>query len=109
MVERRLERRLLCADLVEVEWKDRAGQTFRTTGILEDISRTGACLQTDVPLPVEEVVLVRHGRKTPITYCDYHDIGYFAGITFTEHQHWSERVFRPKHLVDPAKLDPSVG
>jgi|ERR1017187_2191733 hypothetical protein len=108
MLERRWERRLLCADLVEVEWLDRAGRTRNATAILEDISRTGACLQTDVPVPVEALVQVRHGRKTLeglVSYCAYHDIGYFAGITFTAKQHWSQRVFRPKHLVDPARLE----
>lgn len=108
MQERRWERRLLCADLVEVEWRDRAGRMRNATAILEDISRTGACLQTDVPVPVEALVQVRRGRKTlegQVAYCAYHDIGYFAGITFTEKQHWSQRVFRPKHLVDPASLE----
>ena len=108
MLERRWEHRLLCADLVQVEWRDPAGHTRRTTAILEDISRTGACLQTDVPMPVEELVHVRHGRKTlegKVSYCAYHDIGYFAGVTFTAKQHWSQRLFRPKHLVDPAKLE----
>jgi hypothetical protein len=108
MLERRWERRLLCADLVQVEWKDAAGETRSTTAILEDISRTGACLQTDVPMPVEALVRVRHGRKAlegTVSYCAYHDIGYFAGVTFTAKQRWSARVFRPKHLVDPAKLE----
>jgi hypothetical protein len=108
MLERRWERRLLCADLVEIEWQDRADETCTTTAILEDISRTGACLQTDIPLPVEALVRVRRGRKTlegTVSYCAYHDIGYFAGVTFAAKQRWSERVFRPKHLVDPAKLE----
>jgi hypothetical protein len=108
MQERRLERRLLCADLVEVEWRDRAAQTREATAILEDISRSGACLQTDVPMPVGALVRVRHGRKTlegTVNYCEYREIGYFAGVTFTAKQHWSERMFRPKHLVDPAALE----
>src|ERR1035438_7345743 len=108
MLERRWERRLLCADLVQVEWRDQAGETRSTTAILEDISRTGACLQTDVPMPVEAWVHVRHGRKTlegKVSYCAYHDIGYYAGVTFTEKQHWSQRLFRPKHMVDPAELE----
>src|ERR1035438_4068150 len=103
MLERRWERRLLCADLVEVEWRDQAGKTRSATAILEDISRTGACLQTDVPIPVEELVQVRHGRKTlegKVNYCVYHEIGYFAGVGFSANQHWSQRLFRPKHLVD---------
>jgi hypothetical protein len=112
MLERRWERRLLCADLVEIEWQDRTGParatTRSTTAILEDISRSGACLQTDVPVPVNGLVRMRHGRKTlegTVSYCAYRDIGYFAGITFAAKQRWSERVFRPKHLVDPAKLE----
>jgi hypothetical protein len=108
MVERRWERRLLCADLVQVEWKDHEGGIRSTTAILEDISRSGACLQTDVPVPVNGLVQMIHGRKTlegTISYCAYRDIGYFAGITFTAKQQWSRRMFRPKHLVDPAELE----
>ena len=108
MLERRWERRLLCADLVQVEWEDSEGSTCKTSAILEDISRTGTCLQADIPVPVNALVRVRHGRKTlegRVSYCAYHEIGYFAGITFTSNQQWSQKVFRPKHLVDPAKLD----
>jgi hypothetical protein len=108
MLERRWERRLLCADLVEIEWEDRGGSVRKTTAILEDISRSGACLQTDVPVPVEALVRVRHGRKTlegTVSYCTYHEIGYYAGITFTAKQRWSRKVFRPKHLVDPTELE----
>ena len=108
MVERRIERRLLCADMVQVEWRHRTGDLCNTTAILENISRTGACLQTDVPIPVEELVQVRHGSKTlegRVSYCTYQDIGYFTGISFTGKRHWSERFFRPKHLVDPAELE----
>lgn len=108
MLERRWERRLLCADLVEIEWQERKGRTRRTTAILEDISASGACLQTDIPLPVQTLIRVRHGKKMlegTISYCAYHDIGYYAGVAFTANQKWSQRMFRPKHLVDPAKLD----
>ena len=108
MLERRWERRLLCADLVEIEWRDREGRTVKATAILEDISPSGACLQADIPLPVEALVRIRHGRKTlegKISYCAYHDIGYFAGVAFNAKHKWSRRMFRPKHLVDPAKLE----
>ena len=111
MQERRWERRLLCADLVQVKWRDQAGRTRSTTAILEDISRTGACLQSDVPIPAEALVQVTHGRKTlecKVSYCVYHEIGYFAGLIFTAKHHWSERMFRPKHLVDPATLEHCV-
>jgi hypothetical protein len=108
MLERRWERRLLCADLVQVEWRDRSGETRSITALLEDISRSGACLQTDFPVPVNASIQVRHGRKTldgTVCYCAYHEIGYFAGVTFTAKQKWSQRVFRPKHLVDLSELE----
>jgi hypothetical protein len=108
MLERRWERRLLCADLVQIEWKDQSGRTCSITAILEDISPSGACLQTDDPIPVEALIRMRHGRKTlegTVAYCAYHDIGYFTGVTFAAKRRWSKRLFRPKHLVDPAKLE----
>ena len=107
MLERRWERRLLCADLVQVEWQDETGQTCRLTALLEDISPSGACLQTDSPIPVNAALRLRHGKSElegTVSYCSYHEIGYFTGVTFTPNQRWSERMFRPKHLVDPVKL-----
>ncbi|HEY3838091.1 MAG TPA: hypothetical protein VGL72_16035 [Bryobacteraceae bacterium] len=111
MLERRWERRLLCADLVRIEWKDEMGQSCKLTALLEDISPSGACLQTDSPIPVNAALRVRHGKSTllegTVSYCAYHEIGYFTGVTFTAKRRWSRRLFRPKHLVDPVKLDMS--
>jgi hypothetical protein len=108
MVERRWERRLLCADLVQIEWEDQAGVKQNATAILEDISHSGACLQADVPLPVESLVRVKHGKKTlkgQVSYCAYREIGYFMGVRFVENGKWTPRMFRPKHLVDPSELE----
>jgi hypothetical protein len=107
MPERRWERRLLCADLIQIEWTDGGGEARKATAVLEDIARSGACLQTDVPVPVETVVKLRHGSKTlegRVRYCDFREIGYFTGLMFEPAQHWSTRFFRPKHLTDPAEL-----
>ena len=52
MDERRSEVRMMCADMVEVRWKDRTGGEQGTTAILEDISASGACLQTEEPIPL---------------------------------------------------------
>jgi hypothetical protein len=108
MLERRWERRLLCADLVKIEWKSPDGMEGSATAILEDISRAGACLQTDLPVPVEATIRVCLGRKTlegMVSYCAYHDIGYFTGIIFKGSQRWSRKLFRPKHMVDPGSLE----
>ena len=51
MEERRAEVRMLCADVVEVSWRER-GHARTGTGLLEDISPSGACLQLDTPAPV---------------------------------------------------------
>src|ERR1035438_1652261 len=54
MDDRRSEVRMLCADMVEVRWKDRLGHQRGTTAILEDICPSGACLQ------VEELMSIRN-------------------------------------------------
>jgi len=48
---------MLCADLVRIEWKDQAGNIREATAILEDISHSGACLQTDEALPDRKSVV----------------------------------------------------
>ncbi|MGH9631774.1 MAG: PilZ domain-containing protein, partial [Bryobacteraceae bacterium] len=47
MQNRRQEQRTLCADLVDVSWRDRSGHTRWAIATLEDISQSGACLQVD--------------------------------------------------------------
>src|ERR1035438_10267612 len=47
MDDRRSEVRMLCADMVEVRWRDRLGHQRGTTAILEDICPSGACLQVE--------------------------------------------------------------
>src|ERR1700684_990332 len=45
MQRSRDEVRMLCADMVEVCWKDSAGSKHKAAALLEDISRSGMCLQ----------------------------------------------------------------
>src|SRR5690348_15455415 len=49
MDERRIEPRMLCAELVELRWRDKHGFERRDMANLEDISLSGACLQTEKP------------------------------------------------------------
>ncbi len=58
MKERRTENRLLCAELVELVWKDAAGQTCRRLANLEDISSSGINLQSDVAIRAGESIMV---------------------------------------------------
>ncbi|MBM3810791.1 MAG: PilZ domain-containing protein [Acidimicrobiia bacterium] len=107
MDERRSEPRLLCADLVEVVWKDKSGKSRRAVANLEDISSSGACLQLDVAIPLHTNVKVNYtaGELTgSVRYCVYREIGYFVGIQFGKGMKWSQKEFRPLHLFDPRRL-----
>ena len=64
-MDRRIEPRLLCADLVDVQWKDQTGRVRRSVANLEDISLSGACLQVE-QLPVRTVVV-----QTPLGSKDF--------------------------------------
>ena len=105
--ERRAQPRLLCADLVEIEWKDKAGRLRRTVANLEDISLCGACLQVDMPVPLHTNVRISYPNGElagAVRYCIYRDIGYFVGVQFESGTKWSQRHFKPMHLFDPRRL-----
>lgn len=107
MLDRRIETRLLCADLVELQWKDTRGKKFRVIANLEDISVSGACLQvdTEVPLGTSIRMTCPKGELFGIVrYCNFQEIGYYLGIEFDANSRWSQRVYKPEHLLDPRKL-----
>jgi hypothetical protein len=116
MPERRSEVRLLCADLVEVHWKDASGKSHRSSALLEDISVSGACLQMEMPMPVGARVCwsgpASRGGKArrskefvgTVRYCEYQEIGYYLGVEFEFTSKWSRRKYRPRHLLDWKQL-----
>lgn len=107
MLDRRTEPRLLCADLVDVHWKDKTGRPRRIMANLEDISLCGACLQLETPIPLETPVKIAYpkGQLTgKVRYCLYREIGYFLGIEFEAGCRWSQHQFKPQHLLDPRRL-----
>ena len=98
---------MLCADLVDVQWKDKAGRKRRTVANLEDISLSGACLQMDAPIPLHTNLLISYPKgelQGQVRYCVYREIGYFLGVQFEPGCKWSQRHFKPQHLFDPRKL-----
>lgn len=106
-MERRVESRLLCADLVEIEWQETARRTKKQEANLEDISLSGACLQVESSVPEGMPIRIRHsqGELTGVVqYCVYRDIGYFLGVRFDPGSKWSPKNFRPLHLLDPRRL-----
>jgi hypothetical protein len=124
MMERRLESRFLCADLVRVDWLAARGEQgegeFRTVeAVLEDISTLGACVQVEEQIPLGAAILISahsdpvssatSGRETAqfsghVSYCAYRDYGYFVGIRFSDETHWSSVLFEPRHLTNLAAL-----
>lgn len=107
MEDRRLEPRLMCADLIDIWWVDRFGRTQKGLANLEDISNSGACLQVDAPVPAETLLHIVHPKATfegRVRYCVYRETGYFLGIKFEAGFRWDRQRFRPKHLFDPRTL-----
>lgn len=107
MVDRRIEPRMLCADLVDVVWKDPSGRSRRMMANLEDISLTGACIQLDKPIALQSAVRLTHPKGDfagVVRYCVYREIGYFIGIEFESGSRWSQTHYRPQHMLDPRRL-----
>ncbi len=109
MSEKRNSRRLLCADMLDIEWTDARGETQKEKALLEDISTLGLCLQTENELPEGDVVLINlNGTRirAMVRYCCWREIGFFTGLTFAPGSHWSSANFQPRHLTDPMILSP---
>ena len=107
MNERRMEPRMLCAELVELMWEDESGRGQRRVANLEDISLRGIGLQTERAIPVGAKIVVRCSTSEfagTVRYCLYRGTGYFLGIEFIEGLTWSTNEFRPQHLVDPGMV-----
>jgi len=94
---------MLCADMMEVCWKDRAGNKQKATALLEDICASGACLQLETPVPLGSELTWNCPKQTfrgRVRYCVYREIGYFVGVEFTSASKWSEKTYRPQHLLN---------
>jgi hypothetical protein len=107
MAERRSEIRMMCADLVEVYWKDPSGKNRKAQAVLEDISASGACLQLEMAVPLGAIVRWGSQKKEfagVVRYCVYREIGYFAGVQFDPSSRWSKSKYRPQHLLDLERL-----
>ena len=115
MVDRRDEVRMLCADIVSIQWKDKSGRDKEMVANLEDISLSGACLQVDLPIPLHALIKISYPEQKVddktrwrfegvVHHCVYREIGYFVGVRFGEGFRWSPKEFTPLHLVDPRRL-----
>jgi len=103
MQDRRLESRMLCADVVDAFWIGSDGERQSANALLEDISASGACLQFESAVPLG-VNLTWGSPKQEFTgevrYCVYREIGYFVGVEFGPQSRWTKKAFKPQHLLD---------
>lgn len=105
-VKQRTERaheRSMCADLIKIVWTDGTGSKQKELAALEDISRGGACLQMDRPIPIDTAIsiLYPHGRyHGRIRYCIFEQTGYFLGVQFDPGYEWTKKDFMPSHLLE---------
>lgn len=112
MQNRRVDPRMLCADLVKIEWRDKNGLDHTVVANLEDISSTGACLQLEEDVPLQSAVTMTHEKGSyegRVRYCIFKDIGYFLGVEFEPGHRWTAKHFKPMHLLDPRRLSAAKG
>ena len=112
MDERRSEQRLLCSDLISVTWIKHRGSRATITANLENVSASGACIQVDTPIrkgAILELVHGKHRLRGKVRYCLFQQIGYYVGVQFEPGVKWSERRYKPKHLLDPRTVQPKGG
>ena len=103
MDERRLEVRMLCADMVDVRWRRPLQGRMRHHGNPGGHFLVGACLQVEDPIPLG--VEIRWDQPKQqfqgyVRYCVYREIGYFVGVEFDASFKWSKKAFKPQHLLD---------
>ena len=105
--DRRTQARLLCAELVELAWRNHTGRERRCVANLEDISVSGILLHVENPIAPGMTVTIIHGETSlsgTVRHCTYAGDGYAIGIQLDEQFEWSTRVFRPSHLFDPRTI-----
>ena len=98
----RNEERNLCADLLKVRWKDSQGRTRREMACLEDISPGGVCLQVQQVIEPGTMVSILYPKglfRGEVKYCIYQETGYFLGVEFSPGYRWTQKIYKPSHLV----------
>ena len=107
MADNRIEPRLMCADLVNLEWVDGKGRPQHTVANLEDISALGACIQVEDEIPLRTLIRMKvldQEYLGEIRYCVFREFGFFLGVQFESGVKWNSRAFKPLHMFDPREL-----
>ena len=106
MDKRRSETRYLCSHLVTLRWSDERGVEREETAVLENISASGASVQSEVRINWGtriHLLAAKQQFRGTVRYCYWRDAGYFVGIEFDPDSQWSRSKFEPEHLIDPGE------
>ncbi len=102
MIRRRQEDRSLCAELLQICWEDEIGTARLESVSLEDISSSGLCLGTEMPIAPGTKLAIKYPKgeyQGTVRYCRADQAGYLVGVRFNPGYSWSRRQFRPAHLI----------
>lgn len=106
-MDKRMEGRFLCADLVKMDWLAGEGNLRSEQALLEDISPLGGSVQLEEPIALGTTVMLTVGT-TPfyghVCYCNWRDDGYFIGLRFSNDTTWSAGLVKPQHLTSVKQL-----
>lgn len=102
MTERRSEPRYMCSELVNIliRYEDQTVQ--QAIANLEDISRSGACVQLDEAVGVGadiEIVCSTCSFKGKVRNCRYAGGRYDVGVAFDSPGAWDASRYEPAHLL----------
>jgi hypothetical protein len=109
--ERRQTKRLLCSDLVQLQWQEPHGTQHREIAILEHVSVAAVGLFTGVSIPNGTAVHIAAsdveltGR---VKQCVFRENGYIVSLELDEKSHRKQGAsgdFLPQHLLDVSLLD----
>jgi hypothetical protein len=107
MPERRAEPRFLCSDLVDLRWRDESRHDHSETVVLENISGSGASVQSETSISEGTQVQMTGGKREfhgVVRSCYWRDDAYFVGIAFDADSKWSKAKYKPKHFLDPREV-----
>jgi hypothetical protein len=102
MAQKRSDPRYMCAELVNILIRNEDQTVEEAIANLEDISRSGACVQLEAAVRVGadiEIVCSKCRFKGKVRNCRYVETGYDVGVAFDHPGDWDAGRYEPAHLL----------
>lgn len=103
--DRRRDARRLCSELIEVSFDDNQGNAVSTVALVEDVSESGLCVSSSLPVSPGRWVRVRAEGLTGggiVRYCELGDYSYLLGL---ELEAGWRGEWTPRHELPLSHLD----